>query len=74
MTTSDSDTFAYVNDLREWTAWSPWEGSDPDLSRTYSGANKGVGSSFAWSGNRNAGRDFEKGLASLETVAEQATA
>lgn len=46
----------FVNDLHEWTAWSPWEGIDPDLERTYSGAESGVGAHYAWSGNRKAGR------------------
>ena len=44
-----------VDDFREWTKWSPWEDLDPDLDRTYSGADKGVGSRYAWSGNRKAG-------------------
>jgi len=45
-----------VNDLHEWPAWSPWEGADPALERTYSGADSGVGAHYAWSGNRRAGR------------------
>ncbi len=32
------------------------EGLDPDLSRTYSGAELGVGARYAWSGNRKAGK------------------
>jgi hypothetical protein len=44
-----------INDLREWRTWSPWEGADPDLSRTYTGPSTGVGASYAWSGNRKAG-------------------
>jgi hypothetical protein len=45
-----------VNDLHEWQSWSPWEGLDPALERTYSGAAAGVGAHYAWSGNRRAGR------------------
>ncbi len=45
-----------VNDLHEWQAWSPWEGLDPALERTYSGAESGVGAHYAWSGNRKAGQ------------------
>lgn len=44
-----------VNDFHEWPAWSPWEDLDPALERSYSGADKGVGSHYAWSGNRKAG-------------------
>ncbi|WP_139981704.1 SRPBCC family protein [Nocardioides litoris] len=45
-----------VHDLREWRAWSPWEGLDPDLQRTYAGPPAGVGARYEWSGNRRAGR------------------
>ena len=47
---------ALVNDFHEWTAWSPWEDADPQLERTYSGPDSGVGARYAWSGNRKAGR------------------
>lgn len=43
-----------VNDLREWPAWSPWEA--PDIERTWSGAESGVGAHYSWSGTRRAGR------------------
>ena len=44
-----------VNDFHEWQKWSPWEELDPDLERTYSGPDKGVGAHYAWKGNRKAG-------------------
>jgi uncharacterized protein YndB with AHSA1/START domain len=47
--------FALVQDFHEWRAWSPWEDLDPDMQRTYAGPPAGVGSSYAWSGNRKAG-------------------
>ena len=46
---------ALIDDFHEWPAWSPWEGVDPDMERTYSGPEKGVGSRYAWRGNRKAG-------------------
>ena len=46
---------ALVDDFRAWTAWSPWEDLDPDLERTYSGPDAGVGAHYAWRGNRKAG-------------------
>ena len=46
---------ALVNNFHEWTAWSPWEDVDPELKRTYTGPDSGVGASYAWSGNRKAG-------------------
>ena len=44
-----------IDDFHEWTAWSPWEDVDPNLSRTYTGPTKGVGAHYAWRGNRKAG-------------------
>ena len=46
---------ALINDFHEWTTWSPWEGLDPELKRTYSGAAAGVGADYAWEGNSKAG-------------------
>ena len=44
-----------LDDFREWQQWSPWEGLDPDLQRTFTGPRRGVGSHYAWSGNKKAG-------------------
>lgn len=46
---------SHLNDFREWQAWSPWEGLDSNLKRTYSGPETGVGSHYAWDGNKKAG-------------------
>lgn len=46
---------ALIDDLREWTRWSPWEGVDPDLKRTYSGPASGPEAKYAWEGDRKAG-------------------
>lgn len=46
---------ALVNDFHEWQAWSPWEGIDPAMERTYTGASTGVGAVYAWRGNSKAG-------------------
>lgn len=47
--------YAAIVDLRRWQHWSPWEGRDPDMERSYSGADAGVGAVYAWSGNREVG-------------------
>jgi hypothetical protein len=47
--------FAQVNDFQKWKAWSPWEKMDPDMERTYSGEQAGVGAKYAWSGNGDVG-------------------
>lgn len=44
-----------IADLHAWQQWSPWEDLDPDLQRDYSGAERGVGAKYAWSGNKKAG-------------------
>lgn len=44
-----------ITDFHEWTDWSPWEGIDPHMERTFSGPDSGVGASYSWSGNRKAG-------------------
>ncbi len=44
-----------LDDFHEWQQWSPWEGLDPNLQRTFTGPEKGVGSHYHWSGNKKAG-------------------
>jgi uncharacterized protein YndB with AHSA1/START domain len=44
-----------LEDFHRFGAWSPWEKLDPNMQRTYEGPPKGVGSSYAWSGNDNVG-------------------
>jgi uncharacterized protein YndB with AHSA1/START domain len=53
--TSVDRVYPLVADFRQWPRWSPWEGLDPDMQRSYSGTEAGVGSVYAWSGNRKAG-------------------
>lgn len=45
----------YLEDFHRWVEWSPWEGRDPELQRTYEGVPGVVGSSYTWKGNRKAG-------------------
>ena len=44
-----------LDDFRAWHTWSPWEGLDPDLKRTFTGPDRGVGSHYEWTGNKKAG-------------------
>jgi hypothetical protein len=49
--------YPHVADFHRWLDWSPWEGIDADLKRTYSGAASGVGAVYAWEGKKTgAGR------------------
>ena len=45
-----------IANFHNWISWSPWEGLDPELKRTYSGAESGTGAVYRWSGNRKAGQ------------------
>lgn len=47
--------YAQVEDFHAWRGWSPWEGLDPDLKRTYEGPTSGKDASYAWAGNDKAG-------------------
>jgi hypothetical protein len=46
---------SFINDFHRWTVWSPWEKIDPQLKRTYSGAESGKGAAYAWEGNNKVG-------------------
>jgi len=46
---------ALLDDFHQWPAWSPWEELDPQMRRSYSGAEKGLGAHYEWSGNKKAG-------------------
>ena len=47
--------FALISDFHGWGAWSPYEKKDPDMKRTFSGANQGKGAIYEWDGNKNVG-------------------
>jgi uncharacterized protein YndB with AHSA1/START domain len=47
--------FALINDFHQWRNWSPYEDRDPNLKRSYSGAENGKGAVYAWEGNKNVG-------------------
>lgn len=48
--------YGQISNFHNWTSWSPWEDLDPELKRTYSGAESGTGAVYRWSGNRKAGQ------------------
>jgi hypothetical protein len=47
---------AELADFHGWQAWSPWEKMDPSMKRTFGGAEKGKGATYAWEGNGNVGQ------------------
>jgi len=44
-----------IQDLRAWKNWSPYEKLDPQMKKTFSGAERGEGATYAWEGNSKAG-------------------
>ncbi len=48
--------FALIDNLHHWQSWSPFEKKDPEMKRTFSGVDSGVGAAYAWEGNRDIGK------------------
>jgi len=48
--------FPFIDGLKRWTEWSPYEGRDPAMKRTYGGAESGKGAVYAWDGNDTVGK------------------
>lgn len=48
--------FPYIEGLKRWAEWSPYEGRDPGMKRAYSGADSGKGAVYAWDGNDDVGK------------------
>ncbi len=48
--------FPYIDGLKRWTEWSPYEGRDPGMKRAYSGAESGKGAVYEWDGNDDVGK------------------
>ena len=44
--------FANLEDFKRWRDWSPWEKLEPEMQRTYAGAERGVGASYSWQGDK----------------------
>jgi hypothetical protein len=48
--------FSLLSDFHAWDAWSPWSKLDPAMKRTFSGAERGKGAVYEWSGNDQVGK------------------
>jgi uncharacterized protein YndB with AHSA1/START domain len=55
MNASPEKVFPLIDDFHQWEIWSPWEGKDPSMQRSYSGAASGKGAVYGWEGNKNVG-------------------
>lgn len=48
--------FPYIDGLKRWAEWSPYEGRDPAMRRAHSGAERGKGAVYEWDGNDTVGK------------------
>lgn len=55
ITAEPSRIHGLIDDFHQWVKWSPWEDLDPNLQRSYTGPESGVGAHYSWNGNRKAG-------------------
>ena len=53
---SSDKVFPLINDMKAWTAWSPYEKKDPAMKRTYGAVTAGKGATYAWEGDKNVGQ------------------
>jgi uncharacterized protein YndB with AHSA1/START domain len=47
--------YSLLADFHAWGLWSPWEKVDPAMTRTFSGAAKGKGAVYEWTGDGKVG-------------------
>lgn len=47
--------YPLIADFHRWTSWSPFEGRDPDMKRSFDGPAQGKGATYAWDGNKDIG-------------------
>src|SRR5580698_5743562 len=55
MSVAPQVVFPQVNDLHNWSAWSPWAKLDPNMRMTFTGPEAGAGAAYTWSGNGKVG-------------------
>jgi hypothetical protein len=49
------EVFSYLKYLKNQSDWSPWEGKDPNMEKSFSGTDGEVGFVSSWSGNKEVG-------------------
>lgn len=47
--------YGIASDLHRFEEWSPWAERDPNMKKSFEGAPSGVGSIYAWEGNKEVG-------------------
>ena len=62
---SPEKIFPFIIDFHHMKSWSAWEEVDPNMKRSYSGAESGKGAMYAWDGNKNIGQGSMEILESI---------
>lgn len=47
--------YGAIADFKNWRAWSPYETKDPEMKRSFEGAESGKGAVYSWDGNSEVG-------------------
>lgn len=55
MAATPADVFPYLNDLKKFVEWSPWQDRDPTQTMEFSEPSFGTGAWYAWKGNDQVG-------------------
>ena len=55
MKATPAQIYPHISNLKAWEDWSPWEEKDPQMKKTYSGPESGVGARQEWKGNSDVG-------------------
>jgi uncharacterized protein YndB with AHSA1/START domain len=62
---SPETIFALINDFHQWPRWAPQDKEDATMTRTFSGAESGVGAVSGWNSRGSAGKG---GMSIIESV------
>ena len=49
------DIHPYVDDLKQWPKWTPWQAIEPDIKIRYGNVTRGIGASQSWQGKGGSG-------------------
>ena len=59
--------FPMIDNLKNWTVWSPWQKMEPTATTTFSGPSEGVGAVMEWNGKKTG----KGAMTTIESMAGQ---
>ena len=57
-----------INDLKKWDTWSPWEQSDPTITKTYGPKTEGTGAYYTWKSENSGNGKLTIAKSSPDTI------